>query len=67
MQAIEHHGRKVRFFSIVEFVNALEQEKALSKAGKMAERLSKDDLVILGELGYLPCGASGGGDRVLLS
>lgn len=47
VQPIEHHRRKVRFFSTVELVNALEQEKALGKAGKMAEMLTKADLVIL--------------------
>ena len=34
VQAIEHHRCKVRFYSTVELVNALEQEKALGKAGK---------------------------------
>ncbi|GAA4216537.1 hypothetical protein GCM10022290_03260 [Sagittula marina] len=47
VQAIEHHRRKVRFFSTVELVDALEQEKALGKAGKLAEMLTKVDLVIL--------------------
>ncbi|MGP6090105.1 ATP-binding protein, partial [Antarctobacter jejuensis] len=37
VQAIEHHRCKVRFYSTVELVNALEQEKTLGKAGKMAE------------------------------
>jgi DNA replication protein DnaC len=60
VQAIEHHRRKVRFFSTVELVNALEQEKTLGKAGKIAEMLTKTDLVILDELGYLPFSASGG-------
>ena len=60
IQAIEHHRRKVRFYSTVELVNALEQEKALGKAGKMAEMLTKIDLVILDELGYLPFSSSGG-------
>lgn len=60
VQAIEHHRRKVRFFSTVELVNALEQEKANGKAGKIAEALTKTDLVILDELGYLPFSASGG-------
>jgi hypothetical protein len=50
----------VRFFSTVELVNALEQEKALGKAGKLAEMLTKVDLVILDELGYLPFSSSGG-------
>lgn len=60
IQAIEHHRKRVRFFSTVELVNALEQEKALGKAGKIAEALVKTDLVILDELGYLPFSASGG-------
>ena len=47
-------------YSTVELVNALEQEKALGKAGKMAEMLTKIDLVILDELGYLPFSSSGG-------
>jgi len=60
VQAVEHHRKKVRFFATVDLVNALEQEKALNKAGQMADRLSKLDLVILDELGYLPFSASGG-------
>ena len=60
VQGIEHHKRKVRFYSTVELVNALEQEKALGKVGKIAEMLTKIDLVILNELGYLPFSASGG-------
>jgi len=60
VQAIEHHKRKVRFYSTVELVNALEQEKALGKAGKLAEMMTKIDLVILDELGYLPFSPSGG-------
>jgi DNA replication protein DnaC len=60
VQAIEHHRHKVRFYSTVELVNALEQEKAMGKAGKIAEALTKTDLVILDELGYLPFSPSGG-------
>jgi len=40
--------------------NALEQEKANGKAGQIAEAMTKLDLVILDELGYLPFSASGG-------
>ena len=47
VQAIQHHRCKVRFFSTVELVNALEQEKAAGKVGKMAEMPSKTDVVIL--------------------
>ena len=60
VQTIAHYRRKVRFYSTVELVNALEQEKALGKAGKMAEMLTKIDLVIIDELGYLPFSPSGG-------
>ncbi|HKV06501.1 MAG TPA: IS21-like element helper ATPase IstB [Thermoanaerobaculia bacterium] len=60
VQAVEHHRRKVRFFSTIELVNTLEQEKAKGKAGQIAESLTRADLVILDELGYLPFSATGG-------
>lgn len=60
IQAIEHHRKRVRFFSTVELVNALEQEKAQNRAGKIAEMLVKTDLLVLDELGYLPFSTSGG-------
>ncbi|MDP2733989.1 MAG: IS21-like element helper ATPase IstB [Hoeflea sp.] len=60
VQAIEHNHKRVRFFSTVELVNALEQEKAQGRAGQIANRLMHSDLVILDELGYLPFSASGG-------
>jgi DNA replication protein DnaC len=60
VQAVEHCHKRVRFFSTVELVNALEQEKAQGKASQIAERLVRSDLVILDELGYLPFSASGG-------
>jgi DNA replication protein DnaC len=46
VQTIEHHRKKVRFYSTVELVNALEQEKAQGKAGQIAGRLVRCDLVI---------------------
>jgi len=60
VQAVEHHRKRVRFFSTVELVNALEQEKATGKTGQIAARLLHADLLILDELGYLPFSASGG-------
>ncbi|MBP2238997.1 DNA replication protein DnaC [Sinorhizobium kostiense] len=54
VQAIEHHHKRVRFFSTVEFVNALEQEKVQGRSGQIANRPVHSDLVILDELGYLP-------------
>jgi len=60
VEAIARHGKRVRFYSTVELVNALEQEKAAGRAGQLAHRLMKQDLVILDELGYLPFAQSGG-------
>lgn len=60
IQAIEHHHKRVRFFSTFELVNLLEQEKVQGKSGQIAGRLVHSDLVILDELGYLPFSASGG-------
>jgi len=60
IQALQHHRRRVRFFSTVELVNTLEQEKDCGKQGHTAHRLAYTDLVILDELGYLPFSQSGG-------
>ena len=45
--AITRHGKRVRFYSTVDLVNALEQEKAQGKAGRIATSLLRMDLVIL--------------------
>ncbi len=60
VEAVRHLGKRVRFFSTVELVNALEQEKANGKPGQLAFRLLYVDLVILDELGYLPFSQAGG-------
>ena len=57
---ITQHGRRVRFYSTVDLVNALEQEKAQGRAGRLAATLLNMDLVILDELGYLPFSQAGG-------
>jgi DNA replication protein DnaC len=57
---ITEHGKRVRFYSTVDLVNALEQEKAQGKAGRIATSLLRMDLVILDELGYLPFSQAGG-------
>jgi DNA replication protein DnaC len=57
---ITRHGRRVRFYSTVDLVNALEQEKAQGKAGRIATSLLRMDLIILDELGYLPFSQAGG-------
>lgn len=55
-----HAHQRVRFFSTVDLVNALEQEKLAGKQGQIAHRLVHADLVILDELGYLPFSQNGG-------
>jgi DNA replication protein DnaC len=60
VSGITHHGKRVRFYSTVDLVNALEQEKASGKAGRLALSLARMDLVILDELGYLPFSQAGG-------
>ncbi len=60
VSGITRHGKRVRFFSTVDLVNALEQEKAQGKAGRIALSLLRMDLVILDELGYLPFSQAGG-------
>jgi len=60
VNGITRHGRRVRFFSTVDLVNALEQEKDAGKQGKIAMSLLRVDLVILDELGYLPFSQAGG-------
>lgn len=60
MAGITRHGKRVRFYSTVDLVNALESEKAQGKAGRMAASLLRVDAVILDELGYLPFSQAGG-------
>ena len=57
---ITNRGLRVRFYSTVDLVNALEQEKAQGKAGRIALSLLRMDLVVLDELGYLPFSQTGG-------
>ena len=60
VSGISEHNKRVRFYSTVDLVNTLEQEKAAGKCGRLAYSLMHVDLVILDELGYLPFSPSGG-------
>jgi DNA replication protein DnaC len=60
IEVLQRHSKRVRFFSTVEIVNALELEKAQGRVGSLAHRLMYMDLVILDELGYLPFSQAGG-------
>lgn len=53
---ITRHSKRVRFYSTVDLVNALEREKAEGRAGRISATLMHMDLVILDELGYLTFG-----------
>lgn len=57
---IAQRGKRARFYSTIDLVNALEQEKQQGKAGRIAASLLRMDLVILDELGYLPFSQAGG-------
>ena len=60
ISGLTRHNKRVRFYSTVDLVNALEQEKAQGKAGRIALSLMRLDLVVLDELGYLPFSQAGG-------
>lgn len=57
---VTRQGKRVRFYSTVDLVNALEQEKSAGKVGRIAYTLMHVDVVILDELGYLPFSQTGG-------
>ena len=59
VKAITQHSKRVRFFSTVDLVNSLEQEKAPAQ-GRLAYSLMHVDLIVLDELGYLPFSRAGG-------
>jgi len=53
-------GRKARYFNAVDLVNQLEAEAKVGRTGRIADRLTRVDLVAIDELGYLPFAQSGG-------
>jgi DNA replication protein DnaC len=53
-------GARVRYYNTIDLVNRLEAEARAGKSGRIADHLSRLDLVILDELGYLPFALSGG-------
>ena len=53
-------GRRVRFYTVIDLVNRLETEARTGRTGRLAEHLTRLDLVVLDELGYLPFAQSGG-------
>ena len=53
-------GARVRYYNTIDLVNRLEAETRAGKPGRIADHLSRLDLVILDEPGYLPFALSGG-------
>jgi len=53
-------GARVRFFNTTDLANRLELEAHQGRSGKLAEHLSRLDLLVLDELGYLPFARTGG-------
>jgi DNA replication protein DnaC len=53
-------GARGRFYNVVDLVNRLETETRAGRQGRIADHLTRIDLVILDELGYLPFAQSGG-------
>jgi DNA replication protein DnaC len=53
-------GARGRFFNVVDLVNRLETESRGGRQGRIADLLTRMDLVVLDELGYLPFAQSGG-------
>ncbi len=53
-------GARGRFFNVVDLVNRLETETRGGRQGRLADLLTRMDLVVLDELGYLPFAQSGG-------
>ena len=53
-------GARGRFYTVVDLVNRLENEARANRQGRLAEYLTRKDLVVLDELGYLPFAQTGG-------
>jgi DNA replication protein DnaC len=48
------NGARARYYNLVDLANLLEKEKLIGKGGCLAAHLSRVDIVVLDELGYLP-------------
>jgi DNA replication protein DnaC len=53
-------GARARFSTVVDLVNRLEAEARAGQQGRLADQLTRLDLVVLDELGYLPFAQAGG-------
>jgi DNA replication protein DnaC len=53
-------GARGRFYTAIDLVNRLEAEARAGRQGRIADQLTRLDLLVLDELGYLPFAQSGG-------
>ena len=53
------NGYRAKFYNLVDLANALEQEKMEGNGGKIAAMLTRFNIVVLDELGYLPFSKNG--------
>jgi DNA replication protein DnaC len=53
-------GARARYFNVVDLVNRLEAEAREGRQGRLADQLTRRDLVVFDELGYLPFAQTGG-------
>ena len=59
-RACIRNSRRGRFFNVVDLVNKLDAEARAERQGRTADLISRLDLLILDELGYLPFAQTGG-------
>ena len=59
-RACIRNGARGRFYIVVDLVNRLENEARTGRQGRLAEYLTRMDLIVLDELGYLPFAQAGG-------
>lgn len=59
-RSVIRKGLKARYFNAVDLVNKLEAERKLSRGGRIADSISRVNVLVLDELGYLPFAQSGG-------
>ena len=59
-RACIRNGARARCYNVVDLVNHLDAEARAGNQGRTANQLSRRDLVILDELGYLPFAQTGG-------
>ncbi|MGY0401649.1 ATP-binding protein [Carnobacterium jeotgali] len=57
---IRTQAKKVKFYTVASLVNALLEANTNGNLGKLMKQLSKLDLLILDELGYIPLHKQGG-------